>query len=199
MSSHTGHKRQEVTRKISVCSGCAVNPFGLSAPRPRRHIEATSAKAWCHVILISYAAGDQAELLQGTLDVMILQTPSVMGPMHGYGIARYIEYVSGDEVLLNQRTIYAARVRLQGRQPVSLRSGESQITIASPNSIRSREKVAQNWQRLRQIGRGWPELMYRVLRMAERKRKENLRELRAHSRDWRNVSSWSKAMPISRL
>jgi hypothetical protein len=47
------------------------------------------------------------DLLQGTLDLMVLQTLAAMGEMHGYGIARRIEQVSGDEVLLNQGTIYA--------------------------------------------------------------------------------------------
>jgi PadR family transcriptional regulator PadR len=47
------------------------------------------------------------DLLQGTLDLMVLQTLTSMGSQHGYGIARRIEQVSGDEVLLNQGTIYA--------------------------------------------------------------------------------------------
>ena len=55
------------------------------------------------------------ELLQGTLDVMVLQTLATMGAQHGYGIARRIEQVSGNQVLLNQGTIYAALVRLQQR------------------------------------------------------------------------------------
>ena len=55
------------------------------------------------------------DLLQGTLDVMVLQTLEVMGPLHGYGIARRIEQVSSNEVLLNQGTIYASLVRLQQR------------------------------------------------------------------------------------
>ena len=42
------------------------------------------------------------DLLQGTLDLMVLQTLSVMGTLHGYGIARRIEQVSSDTVLLNQ-------------------------------------------------------------------------------------------------
>jgi PadR family transcriptional regulator PadR len=54
-------------------------------------------------------------LLQGTLDLMVLQTLSTLGPLHGYGIARRIEQVSGNAVLLNQGTIYAALVRLQQR------------------------------------------------------------------------------------
>ena len=55
------------------------------------------------------------DLLQGTLDLMVLQTLEAMGPLHGYGIARRIEQLSGDEVLLNQGTIYASLVRLQQR------------------------------------------------------------------------------------
>ena len=55
------------------------------------------------------------DLLQGTLDLMVLQTLTSMGPLHGYGIARRIEQVSGNEVLLNQGTIYALLVRLQQR------------------------------------------------------------------------------------
>jgi PadR family transcriptional regulator, regulatory protein PadR len=55
------------------------------------------------------------DLLQGMLDLMVLQTLAAMGEQHGYGIARRIEQVSGDEVLLNQGTIYASLVRLQQR------------------------------------------------------------------------------------
>jgi len=58
-------------------------------------------------------ADDKLDLLQGTLDLMVLQTLAAMGPLHGYGIARRIEQVSGDTVLLNQGTIYASLVRLQ--------------------------------------------------------------------------------------
>ena len=60
-------------------------------------------------------ADSKLDLLQGTLDLMVLQTLDAMGSMHGYGIARRIEQVSGDEVLLNQGTIYASLVRLQQR------------------------------------------------------------------------------------
>ena len=45
------------------------------------------------------------DLLQGTLDLMVLQTLAAIGPQHGYGIARRIEQASGEEVLLNQGTI----------------------------------------------------------------------------------------------
>jgi PadR family transcriptional regulator PadR len=65
------------------------------------------------------------DLLQGTLDVMVLQTLAALGPLHGYGIARRIEQVSGDQVLLNQGTIYAALVRLQHRGWISAEWGIS--------------------------------------------------------------------------
>jgi PadR family transcriptional regulator PadR len=65
------------------------------------------------------------DLLQGTLDLMVLQTLAAMGSLHGYGIARRIEQVSGDAVLLNQGTIYASLVRLQQKGWISAEWGTS--------------------------------------------------------------------------
>jgi transcriptional regulator len=65
------------------------------------------------------------DLLQGTLDLMVLQTLAAMGSLHGYGIARRIEQVSGEEILLNQGTIYASLVRLQERGWISAHWGTS--------------------------------------------------------------------------
>ena len=65
------------------------------------------------------------ELLQGTLDLMVLRTLHTMGPLHGYGLARRIEQSSGDEVLLNQGTIYASLVRLQHRGWITAAWGTS--------------------------------------------------------------------------
>ena len=65
------------------------------------------------------------DLLQGTLDLMVLQTLAAMGSLHGYGIARRIEQVSGDAILLNQGTIYASLVRLQQREWISAEWGTS--------------------------------------------------------------------------
>ena len=70
-------------------------------------------------------AESKLELLQGTLDLMVLQTLAAMGSQHGYGIARRIEQVSGNEVLLNQGTIYASLVRLQHRGWISAEWGTS--------------------------------------------------------------------------
>jgi len=66
------------------------------------------------------------DLLQGTLDLMVLQTLASMGPQHGYGIARRIEQVSGNEVLLNQGTIYASLVRLEQRGWIESNWGTSE-------------------------------------------------------------------------
>ena len=94
------------------------------------------------------------DLLQGTLDVMVLQTLEVMGPLHGYGIARRIEQVSGNEVLLNQGTIYASLVRLQQRGWISAKWGTSDNNRkAKFYSITKagRKQLAQDtayWQRL---------------------------------------------------
>lgn len=67
------------------------------------------------------------DLLQGTLDVMVMQTLATMGTLHGYGIARRIEQVSGNEVLLNQGTIYASLVRLQQRGLIAAKWGASEM------------------------------------------------------------------------
>ena len=69
--------------------------------------------------------GEKLDVLQGTLDLMVLQTLAAMGPLHGYGIARRIEQMSGHAVLLNQGTIYASLVRLQHRGWIKAEWGTS--------------------------------------------------------------------------
>ncbi len=97
---------------------------------------------------------DRLELLQGTLDLMVLKTLAGMGPLHGYGIARRIEQVSGDEVLLNQGTIYAALVRLQQRGWISAGwgvSGNNRKAKFYALTARGRKQLAKDtayWQRL---------------------------------------------------
>jgi transcriptional regulator len=58
---------------------------------------------------------NKSDVLQGTLDLMVLKTLESMGPLHGYGIARRIEQVSHNGFSLNQGTIYPALLRLQQR------------------------------------------------------------------------------------
>ena len=70
--------------------------------------------------------GTRLELLQGTLDLMVLQTLDTMGPQHGYGIARRIEQTSGDILKLNEGTVYAALMRLQHQRWISSSWGTSE-------------------------------------------------------------------------
>src|SRR6185503_845853 len=58
-------------------------------------------------------AQDKHEVLPGTLSLLILKTLGTMGPLHGYGIARRIEQLSGDVLELNQGTIYPALLKLE--------------------------------------------------------------------------------------
>jgi PadR family transcriptional regulator PadR len=112
-------------------------------------------------------AGGRSEILQGTLDLMVLKTLEAMGPLHGYGIARRIEQISEDALQINQGTIYASLVRLMQKAWISGTWGTSDnnrrarfysITKAGRKRLRTE---AQNWERMSAaIGR--------VLRAAER-------------------------------
>jgi transcriptional regulator len=72
------------------------------------------------------ADSSKSEILQGTLDLMVLNTLQVMGKLHGYGIARRIEQVSEDVVRLNQGTIYASLLRLEQRGWIDSEWGTSE-------------------------------------------------------------------------
>ncbi len=94
------------------------------------------------------------DLLQGTLDLMVLQTLSAMGRMHGYGIARRIEQVSGNQVLLNQGTIYASLIRLQQRGWIDADWGTSdnnrraRFYSITPAGEKQRRADIEYWHRL---------------------------------------------------
>jgi len=60
-------------------------------------------------------ADRQTDVLRGTLDLLVLKTLETLGPMHGWGIARRIEQVSGDALAMNQGTLYPALLRLEQR------------------------------------------------------------------------------------
>ena len=67
-----------------------------------------------------------SEILQGTLDLMVLKTLEGLGPLHGYGIARRIEQVSEGVLELNQGTIYPALLRLQQKGWIKAEWGSSE-------------------------------------------------------------------------
>jgi PadR family transcriptional regulator len=102
-------------------------------------------------------AEDKPDVLQGTLALLVLRTLNSLGPLHGYGIARRIEDVSGDRVALNQGTLYPALLRLEQMGWVSSRWGVSEnnrkakyysITRAGQKRLALEE---QNWKRVADI------------------------------------------------
>jgi transcriptional regulator len=102
-------------------------------------------------------AEDKVDLLKGTLDLLVLQTLSSMGPMHGYGIARRLEQVSGDQLAMNEGTVYASLVRLQHRRLIKTAWGASENNRRAKfySLTRAGEKVlvqeAANWERLASV------------------------------------------------
>jgi PadR family transcriptional regulator, regulatory protein PadR len=69
--------------------------------------------------------GSKTEVLQGTLDLIVLKTLEALGPLHGYGIATRIQQVSEDLLKLNQGTLYPALLRLEQRGWISSKWGVS--------------------------------------------------------------------------
>lgn len=102
-------------------------------------------------------ADSRLDLLQGTLDLMVLQTLTAMGTLHGYGIARRIEQVSDNQVLLNQGTIYASLVRLEQRGWIRSKWGASEnnrkakFYSITNNGKRQLAEDAHYWRRLTSV------------------------------------------------
>jgi transcriptional regulator len=94
------------------------------------------------------------DILQGTLDLMVLKTLETMGPLHGYGIARRIEQVSEQTLILNQGTIYPALLRLEQRGWIKAEWGKSESNrrarFYSLTRV-GRSRIAEetrNWERI---------------------------------------------------
>ena len=96
----------------------------------------------------------KTDVLQGTLDLMVLQTLESMGPQHGYGIARRIEQISNDVLKLNEGTVYASLMRLLHRRWISASWGTSENNrrakfYALTKSGRQQLVMeTENWERL---------------------------------------------------
>ena len=96
----------------------------------------------------------RSAILQGTLDLMVLKTLEQMGPLHGYGIARRIEQVGEQAVIVNQGTIYLCLVRLLQKRWISAKWGTSEnnrkakfyaITKAGRAQLKAE---TENWERI---------------------------------------------------
>jgi transcriptional regulator len=97
---------------------------------------------------------NKSDVLQGTLDLMVLKTLEAMGPLHGYGIARRIEQVSDNGLSLNQGTIYPALLRLQQRGWIKAEWGLSETKrrakFYSLTRIGRKQMTqeTENWERI---------------------------------------------------
>jgi PadR family transcriptional regulator, regulatory protein PadR len=96
----------------------------------------------------------KSEVLQGTLDLLVLKTLDSMGPMHGFGIALRIQQVSEDLLQLNQGTLYPALLRLEQRGWIASKWGVSEnnrkakyysLTRAGRQQL---GKEAESWDRM---------------------------------------------------
>jgi transcriptional regulator len=95
---------------------------------------------------------DKADVWQGTLALMVLKTLQMLGPLHGYGIARRIEQTSGNLLSLNYGTLYPALLKLEQEGSISSEWGVSEnnrkakfykLTRAGRKQV---EKETQNWE-----------------------------------------------------
>src|ERR1035437_5390074 len=97
---------------------------------------------------------DKSDILQGTLDLMVLKTLDAMGPLHGYGIARRIEQISEEALQVNQGTIYLCLVRLLQRKWITAAWGTSEnnrkakFYSISKTGRKQLAAEAQNWERV---------------------------------------------------
>ena len=96
---------------------------------------------------------EKREVQPGTLALMILKTVDVLGPLHGYGIARRIEEISGNQLALNYGTLYPALLKLEQEGLVAAEWGQSEnnrrakFYSLTPAGRKQLEREAREWQR----------------------------------------------------
>jgi transcriptional regulator len=99
-------------------------------------------------------SSERVELLQGTLDLIILRALSTMGPQHAYGLAARLEQVAEHPLMLNQGTLYPALVRLEqkawikGSWQKTESNREAKYYAITKAGERALEKQAERWRRL---------------------------------------------------
>lgn len=96
----------------------------------------------------------RSDVLQGTLDLMVLKTLDTLGAMHGYGIAQRIQQISENMLQLNQGTLYPALLRLEQRGWITSKWGTSEnnrrarFYSLTKGGRRQLEREAEDWQRI---------------------------------------------------
>jgi transcriptional regulator len=97
---------------------------------------------------------EKSEVLQGTLDLMILKTLHALGPQHGFGIARRIEQVSEDVLKLNEGTVYISLLRLQQQGWIAAKWGVSEnnrkarFYSITKTGLKQLAIETENWKRI---------------------------------------------------
>jgi PadR family transcriptional regulator, regulatory protein PadR len=145
--------------KLCPCSRNA--PARRALPQPSRFIFVGHlwTLQWKEGIFTDMSKGSnteaqKSEVLQGTLDLMVLKVLDALGPQHGYGIARRIEQVSEQVLQLNEGTVYTSLLRLQQRKWIASEWGASEnnrkakyysITKSGRKQL---ERETENWERI---------------------------------------------------
>ena len=99
-------------------------------------------------------AVDKSEVLQGTLDLMILKTLQALGPLHGFGLARRIEQLSEDVLTLNEGTVYTSLLRLQQKSWIASEWGVSEnnrrarFYSITKRGLKQLAVETENWERI---------------------------------------------------
>src|SRR3984957_7254470 len=112
---------------------------------------------------------DRSEVLQGTLDLMVLKTLDAMGPLHGYGVARRLEQLSEELLRLNEGTVYASLLRLaqqgwiRSEWGVSDNNRKAKFYSITRTGRRQLAREAENWERI-------SSLIGRVLRLESQRK-----------------------------
>lgn len=102
-------------------------------------------------------AAEKSEVLQGTLDLMILKTLQALGPQHGFGIARRIEQLSEDVLTLNEGTVYTSLLRLQqknwiaGDWGVSDNNRRARFYSITRRGLKQLAVETENWERIASV------------------------------------------------
>lgn len=96
----------------------------------------------------------KSDVLQGTLDLMVLKTLYALGPLHGFGIARRIEQVSEDVLQLNEGTVYTSLIRLQQQGfirsawGISENHRKARFYSITAQGTKQLQREAENWERV---------------------------------------------------
>jgi PadR family transcriptional regulator, regulatory protein PadR len=107
-----------------------------------------------HSFAMTKESDSKSEVLQGTLDLMILKTLEALGPLHGFGIARRLEQVSEDVLRLNEGTVYTSLLRLQQSGRISSEWGVSENNrkaryyAITRTGRRQLARETENWERI---------------------------------------------------